>query len=524
MDTKYEIVEKKEEEEEKDNIKDDLTKNPKKIVGSGNNNIFDSVKKESFLETNYTSRLLINNNNNSIYLNQKNESKNIFIPTKNLINIDSSSKVFPPQIFQDDNKNNPNNNSINTNQYENPYENQIQLQPVQIIKSNTINEPFNLQKNNMIPNYLYKDNILNSFKDQKQTIFLQQVLMGAKIEIIEFIVIELKGTYREIIKDKNGNYFCSDLIKVCDQKNRFIILEELSPNLAEDCLDRFATHSIQELIERSSSEIEYKYILCSFNDYNKFLFAALDPNGAYTIQKIVERIPERYRKEFNFIFTSFIGFTSKTKFGIVTVKKFISLTKNENVTSQMMNFIRNNFMNLASDQYANYLIQFLLEKWSNTNEGTEIKELVSTNFQRLCEKKYSSFICEIFIKIISPEEKKELINSLDLDYLIKSNNHHVMKILKALGISINQNNNSHLNLHLNNNNFIPNNFQNNNTTSRFFNFQDNNNYFANNNNNNSINNNNFNNNYNNYNNNNNNNNNNNSIRYEGFKNFHKKKK
>ena len=33
-------------------------------------------------------------------------------------------------------------------------------------------------------------------------------------------------------------------------------------------------------------------------------------------------------------------------------------------------------MNLAEDQYANYLIQFLLEKWNNTPEGNEIKKLV----------------------------------------------------------------------------------------------------------------------------------------------------
>ena len=36
----------------------------------------------------------------------------------------------------------------------------------------------------------------------------------------------------------------------------------------------------------------------------------------------------------------------------------------------------------------------------------------------MCEKKYSSFICELFIKIITLEEKTELIKSLDLDYIL----------------------------------------------------------------------------------------------------------
>ena len=96
-------------------------------------------------------------------------------------------------------------------------------------------------------------------------------------------------------------------------------------------------------------------------------------------------------------------------------------------------------MDIAVNQYANYLIQFLLEEWRDTPQGNEIKKIVFENFQEMCEKKYSSFICELFIKIITQEEKTELIKTLDLDYLLKSNNRHVIKILIALGILENAN-------------------------------------------------------------------------------------
>jgi len=92
----------------------------------------------------------------------------------------------------------------------------------------------------------------------------------------------------------------------------------------------------------------------------RLLYASLEPNGAYTIQKIIERIPDRYRNEFNYIFISFVGFISKKKFGIVTVKKFISCTKTDTVTSQLMGLIRKNFMDFAEGQYANYLVQYLI--------------------------------------------------------------------------------------------------------------------------------------------------------------------
>ena len=163
---------------------------------------------------------------------------------------------------------------------------------------------------------LTKKLIMNSFINQSTTMIYQKLLTEAKNETIKSIVIDLKGEYRIIINDKNGNYFANDLFKICDQKERIEILEELSPILSQDCNNNYSTHPIQTLIEFSSCELEYKLILFSFNDYNKLLFAALNPNGAYVIQKIIERIPERYRAEFNLLFISFISFVSKQKYGI----------------------------------------------------------------------------------------------------------------------------------------------------------------------------------------------------------------
>ena len=331
---------------------------------------------------------------------------------------------------------------------------------------------------------LTKKAIMASLINQQTTIILQKILMESSSETIESIVKELKGEYRKIISDKNGNYFCTDLFKICTQKDRIIILEELSPYLSEDCVNNFATHPIQTLVDFSSCEVEYKLILYSFNDYNKLLFASLDPNGAYVIQKIIVRIPERFRNEFNFIFTSFISFVCKQKFGIVTVKKFLSCTKNEQIISNMMKLIRGNFMNFAIDKYGNYLIQFLLEKWANFPEGKEIKELIVQNFKVMCQQKYSSFICELFVKLLSEEEKIALIKTLDLNEFKNMNNQHATKILKSLGIYMNTDNNVNnnfqnqmqlplsLNNFNNNNNFPmnlnnqgfqnPNNFGNNN--------------------------------------------------------------
>ena len=116
---------------------------------------------------------------------------------------------------------------------------------------------------------LKKVNILSAFSNQRNTKLLQKYLLEINKDLLHNIINEMSGTYSEIIKNKNGNYFCSDLFKVCDKNQRIIILKEIYNTLSEDCVDEYGTHPIQTLIELSESEEEYKLILSSFNDYNK---------------------------------------------------------------------------------------------------------------------------------------------------------------------------------------------------------------------------------------------------------------
>ena len=302
--------------------------------------------------------------------------------------------------------------------------------------------------------------IMSSMNDQKTVFILQKILNESKRTEIKLIVKELIGEYRRLILDKYGNFFCKDLFKICDQNERVTILKELSPTISEDCCNNYATHPLQALIEYSSTEEEYGLILYSFNDYNKLLLATTDPNGSYVIQKIIMRIPERFRANFNFLFSSFIGFVCKKKYGIVAVKKFIEFTRGENTTQQIMNAIKLNFMNFAVDNYGNYLIQFILEKFANFPEGKEIKNLIFQNFNVMCKSKYSSFICELYVKMLTSEEKSELIKTLDINSIRNSNNPNAIKILKYLSININNNFPSQMQLPLSLNNNSQSNFMN----------------------------------------------------------------
>ena len=303
-----------------------------------------------------------------------------------------------------------------------------------------------------------KSSILSSFNNQRSTIILQKALMETSKDKINEIIKEMAGNYSEIIKNKNGNYFCTDLFKVCDQAQRISILKEISDSIGDDCIDEFGTHPIQTLVELAKSEEEYKLILSSFKDYNKILTASSNQNGSFVIQKIIVHIPERYRMEFNIMFIKFLCILSMDMYGVCTVKKFIGYTKNELFVKQILNIILTNFVNISENQYGNYLIQYILEHWWNTQEGIYLKKICMAKFNTLAENHFSSYICELFIKLASFEEKQLLMSSLIKDKSVtlitnNSNGSIIMnKLINSLKNQKNGNtcNKKHIPLSLNN--------------------------------------------------------------------------
>ena len=251
-----------------------------------------------------------------------------------------------------------------------------------------------------------KKSILNAFNNQHDTILLQKMLMEASKDTLDLIIKEMLGTFSLIIKNKNGNYFCSDLFKSCDEKQRIIILKEIKLTLAEDCLDEYGTHSIQTLIENSNSLEEYKLILSSFSDCSKISKAAKNSNGFFVIQKILNHIPEKDRMEFNYLFLKLFYELSLDVYGISTVKAFTLYTKSEEIMNEIWKITYSNFLTIAQNQYGNYLIQSMLEHWGNSNAGIKLKKMCITHFSTLMENHYSKFICDLFINRSNIEEKK----------------------------------------------------------------------------------------------------------------------
>ena len=294
--------------------------------------------------------------------------------------------------------------------------------------------------------------IISSLSDKNTALMMQKIINEAPKEQIDNIVNELKGLYWELIREKNGNYFCRDLFKICEQEQRIMILNELTKTIADDCTNKYATHPLQTLIDFSSCEQEYKLILDSFSDRNKLFYASFDSFGSYVIQKIIEHIPEKFRKKFNLLFILIIPNLSLKQYGVCCIKKFIEFTKDEDIIDKVINVIRKVFVLISTNNYGNFLIQFMLKKLNNTQYGNKLKQAIRDNFKVLSENKYSYYICDLYLKFASKEEKEKLMNIYSMNL---NNYRNISNLINNFNNCINNNTN---NIFLNTQSNIPINF------------------------------------------------------------------
>lgn len=268
-----------------------------------------------------------------------------------------------------------------------------------------------------------KEYILNAFESKEKTMKLQQIILNnSDSEIIDNIISELKNNFNTIIQDKNGNYFCNDLLKKCNQEQRIKILIEIYRNIRYLCLNEFGTHPIQKIIELSKSFEEHKLILASFNEAKYIFNAAINSNGAFVIQKIINYIPSDRRKKFNLFVLGKIKELSLNMYGIGIVKQFMLHTKDSAILKEVFNCVIGNFMNIAQNQYGNYLIQEILRKWWHESYCDSIKKLINENAILLACNEFSSHICELYIVLSNVDERKKFQSLLLKNFSNQSNN------------------------------------------------------------------------------------------------------
>ena len=254
--------------------------------------------------------------------------------------------------------------------------------------------------------------ILISLSNQKNAIHLQSTIRETNPFEISNFIKAIQGDIPNIMMDKNGNYLCTDLFKVCTPFQRISILKQIFNVFDIIAIHEYGTHPTQTLIELAKTAEEIMLITSALSNQNKILNVAFNPNGSYVIQKIIMNIPEQNRQNFNFYLLNIIPYLSQDMYGVCTAKKFVTFSQSPFLVQEIIKIVMSNFFAIANNQYGNYLIQYILEIWWNKKELFYIKKIIENYFFQLSSNQFASHIAESYINMLNDKEKQFFLSSL----------------------------------------------------------------------------------------------------------------
>ena len=388
-----------------------------------NNNFDNNITNINFSENNNK----INNINNNINENS----------SQNIQRSGSRRKTYPS--FNNDAEKNQqnlnNNNNVMIPNYNQIYyryhnnTNQINYNTEYLI----LTLKFNLEKTGKIDHYIYsliKGTFINIIKNQKGSKIFQKYLKSTHSDILHQIFIELKPNLEEIIKDSYANYFVKRFFTFLNQKDRIEFLISIEKILVKLSSDAIGTYPIQTIIEHVGSKNEKVIIINALKDNIKEL--SIDPYGSHVLEKLLACFEEEYVGFlYSYIVDNFLELANNNN-GICIVKKILTFTHKKALHDKLKILVKDNAIQLISHPYGNFVIQVVVECWSDYNE---ILNKFDKKFYNLSLEKYASNVVERCLEKdddILNNYIDEIINMNKIFEVMKSNygNYVIQKAIK----------------------------------------------------------------------------------------------
>ena len=399
---------------------------------------------------NYAENNINNNdiNNNNLNNNKNNNSNINKTPEKDCKRKESRRKTYPSF-------NNINNENMqdfkycqNNNMLQNYNQMLFQNNNKNLFNQNNKNNnneylifqlKFNLEKTGKIDHYIYsliKGKFLNIIKNHKGSKIFQKYLKSTHCDILHQIFVELSPYLEELITDSYANYFCKRFFTFLNQKDRIEFLKTIENSMFKLSSDSIGTYPIQTIIEHVGSKNEKVIIVNALKDNIKEM--AVDPFGSHVLEKLLTCFEEEYVNFiYNYIVDNFVDLANNNN-GICIVKKILTFTHKKNIHDKIKIIVKENALQFISHPYGNFVIQVIVECWSDYKD---ILILFEKKYSNLSLEKYASNVVERCI-----EKDEEILNNyideiieINRIYEIMRSNYGNYVVQKALKLAKGQN-------------------------------------------------------------------------------------
>ena len=292
---------------------------------------------------------------------------------------------------------------------------------------------FNLEKTGKIDHYIYgliKGKFFNIIKNHKGSKIFQKYLKSTHSDILHQIFVELSSNLEELITDPYANYFCKRFFTFLNQKDRIDFLKGIEKSIVKLSSDSIGTYPIQTIIEHVGSKNEKVIIVNALKESVKEL--CVDPFGSHVLEKLLTCFEEEYINFiYNYIIDNFLDLANNNN-GICVVKKILTFTHKKNIHDRLKVIIKDNALQLIIHPYANFVIQIVVECWTDYKD---ILVLFEKKYFNLSLEKYASNVVE---RCIEKDEEildnyiNEIVDSNRIFEVMRSNygNYVIQKAIK----------------------------------------------------------------------------------------------
>ncbi|EYC36208.1 hypothetical protein Y032_0922g3054 [Ancylostoma ceylanicum] len=237
-------------------------------------------------------------------------------------------------------------------------------------------------------------------------------------------LLENGDLFESLCADVFGNFFIQCAVQHSTQtEQRWIISHLLGHKLHQMCLNRYSCRVVQKVIECLPEEL--KSLLMMELHSSNLVTLCTDQNANHVIQKIMNTFPLSH---WQFIVEHFIRnradlfSVAENKYGCRVVQLIIEVlsdnTKKPNkrrpqMLEEIMSHLVSNCERLASNEFANYVIQHIIKAGPLSDYRDRLIEMcLLRNLLSLAQEKYASHVVEKALEYAPPSLLAEMMDEI----------------------------------------------------------------------------------------------------------------
>lgn len=235
--------------------------------------------------------------------------------------------------------------------------------------------------------------------------FLQKKLDDADPAECAIIFEELEDHLVELMLDPFGNYLFSKLVEHSSVKQRGTLVRNILPDLMSAALDKFGSQSLQKMFPQLEDEQIFQVIDGLKNN------AALlikHEKANYLVQFFLEQMPPRHSQWVYDGICQHMKDVGTSRFGCVIIKKCLDRATSEQ-REKMIEKASQNVVALVEDQYGNYVVQHILERYPDEPTSQKMIQGLLGRCVELCTQKFSSNVIEKCLRAALPPTRKAML-------------------------------------------------------------------------------------------------------------------